>query len=58
MPDTAIVALKPGSSSGRVVVIFSVEPIPPVGTSALPLLIHLNGRNALTGEVAESQKSD
>ena len=36
--DAANVALKPGSSSGRVVVILSVEPIPPVGTSALPLL--------------------
>ena len=36
--DAEIVALKPGSSSGRVVVMLSVDPMPPVGTSALPLL--------------------
>ena len=38
MAETAKLALKPGSSSGLVVVIFNVDPIPPVGTSALPLL--------------------
>ena len=38
MALAAAVALKPGASSGRVVRMFMVAPMPPDGTSALPLL--------------------
>ena len=38
MPLAATVACRPGFSSGRVVLTLIVEPIPPVGTSARPVL--------------------
>ena len=37
-PETLTVALRPGDSKGRAVRMSKVEPIPPEGTSALPLL--------------------
>ena len=38
MPLTANVKFRPGASRGRVVRMLIVEPMPPVGTSARPLL--------------------